>query len=118
MREAFSDRTVITIAHRLPTIIDYSKILVLSAGTVAEFGSPAELLRRPATTGGKGSFAGMVDQTGPAAAAFLRQGTLHTHEQFLHERIGSHYSAATPTQLPLRQSLGRGMTRHHLLLYD
>lgn len=36
--------TTITIAHRLQTIIDYDKVLVLDHGKVVEFGSPWELL--------------------------------------------------------------------------
>ena len=47
IREKFADRTVLTIAHRLNTILDSQKIIVMSAGRVAEVGSPAELLARP-----------------------------------------------------------------------
>lgn len=39
--------TVIAIAHRLRTIIDFDRILVLNAGEVAEYDSPAALLSRP-----------------------------------------------------------------------
>lgn len=40
------DTTVLTIAHRLNTIVDYDKILVLANGGVGEFGSPKKLLRK------------------------------------------------------------------------
>ncbi|KAG5950186.1 hypothetical protein E4U53_005410 [Claviceps sorghi] len=43
IREQFTDSTLIVIAHRLSTIADFDRILVLSEGTVAEFGSPREL---------------------------------------------------------------------------
>jgi len=44
IRREFADRTVLTVAHRLITIMDYDRIMVLRDGSVAEFGSPSELL--------------------------------------------------------------------------
>lgn len=41
---ALNGTTVLTIAHRLHTIIDFDKILVMSAGQVAEYDSPGALL--------------------------------------------------------------------------
>ncbi|XP_038059425.1 ATP-binding cassette sub-family C member 9-like [Patiria miniata] len=41
---AFADRTVLTIAHRIATIMDSDSILVLDDGHLAEYGSPSELL--------------------------------------------------------------------------
>ncbi|XP_071797862.1 multidrug resistance-associated protein 1-like [Asterias amurensis] len=46
IRTEFEDCTVITIAHRLNTIMDSSRILVLDAGEVAEFDTPSELIER------------------------------------------------------------------------
>ena len=37
---------VITIAHRLKTIIDYDRILVLGDGQVIQFGKPVDLIRQ------------------------------------------------------------------------
>lgn len=44
IRSEFKDRTILTIAHRLNTIMDSDRIIVLSFGEVAEFGAPQELL--------------------------------------------------------------------------
>ncbi|XP_065206378.1 multidrug resistance-associated protein 1-like [Planococcus citri] len=49
IRDEFSDCTVITIAHRLNTIQDYDKILILDGGCVVNFDS-AENLLNPANS--------------------------------------------------------------------
>ncbi|KAF9912167.1 hypothetical protein EC991_000577 [Linnemannia zychae] len=47
IRSEFKDRTILTIAHRIKTVMDSDKILVLERGRVEEFESPAVLLQRP-----------------------------------------------------------------------
>ncbi|XP_060650132.1 LOW QUALITY PROTEIN: probable multidrug resistance-associated protein lethal(2)03659 [Drosophila nasuta] len=44
IRNKFRECTVLTIAHRLNTIMDSDKVLVMDAGQLVEFGSPYELL--------------------------------------------------------------------------
>ncbi|KAI0471516.1 hypothetical protein GGR56DRAFT_654458 [Xylariaceae sp. FL0804] len=51
--------TIVTIAHRLATIVDYDKVLVLDHGAVVEYGHPHELLKKE-----DGSFRGMCDMSG------------------------------------------------------
>ncbi|KAK3596927.1 hypothetical protein CHS0354_002489 [Potamilus streckersoni] len=46
IRVEFADCTVLTIAHRLNTVMDYDRILVLDRGGVKEFDSPGSLLSR------------------------------------------------------------------------
>lgn len=45
IREETSDCTVITVAHRIPTVIDNDLVLVLGEGKILEYDSPAHLLR-------------------------------------------------------------------------
>lgn len=59
IRTEFSHCTVLTIAHRLDTIIDYDMVVVMDAGKVAESGSPSELLGRADSL-----FAGLVGELG------------------------------------------------------
>ena len=42
---AFKNKTVITIAHRISTIMNYDRVIVLDKGKVMEFDSPRELLK-------------------------------------------------------------------------
>ena len=44
IRVNFADKTVLTIAHRLDTIMDSDMVLVLDDGTVSSFASPSESL--------------------------------------------------------------------------
>ena len=47
IREEFNNHTVITVAHRIETILDSDVVAVLENGALVEFGSPKELLSRP-----------------------------------------------------------------------
>ncbi|XP_074845820.1 ATP-binding cassette sub-family C member 10 isoform X4 [Carettochelys insculpta] len=46
IRQRFADKTVLTIAHRLNTILDSDRVLVMHAGKMAELDSPAVLSKR------------------------------------------------------------------------
>lgn len=47
LRERFNNHTIIMIAHRLKSVIDFDKIAVLDHGKLAEFDSPEVLLAKP-----------------------------------------------------------------------
>jgi ABC-type multidrug transport system fused ATPase/permease subunit len=63
----FVGATILTIAHRLRTVIDSDKILVMHAGRVAEFASPADLLWNPC------SYLSQLVEATEAEAAWLRE---------------------------------------------
>ena len=54
----FRDRTIITIAHRINTILDSDRIVVLDHGNVAEFDTPLALIRQ------RGLFYDLVKEAG------------------------------------------------------
>jgi ATP-binding cassette subfamily C (CFTR/MRP) protein 1 len=49
IRDDFADRTIIAIAHRLNTIMDFDRIAVLDKGALVECDSPAVLLAMPSS---------------------------------------------------------------------
>lgn len=49
IRSEFNDCTVLTIAHRLKTIMDNDKIILLDNGMVKEFDTPENLLKDKAS---------------------------------------------------------------------
>ncbi|GBF89551.1 canalicular multispecific organic anion transporter [Raphidocelis subcapitata] len=63
IRTAFADCTVLTIAHRLHTIGDADRVMVLDAGQLVEFDSPGRLM---GVRGGV--FRGMVEEAGRSRA--------------------------------------------------
>ncbi|KAG5515915.1 hypothetical protein RHGRI_036827 [Rhododendron griersonianum] len=67
IREEFKSCTMLIIAHRLNTIIDSDRVLLLEAGRVVEYASPEELLQNDGS-----AFSKMVQSTGAANAQYLR----------------------------------------------
>ncbi|CAI0388766.1 unnamed protein product [Linum tenue] len=47
IREDFGSCTIISIAHRIPTVMDCDRVLVVDAGLAKEFDKPSNLLERP-----------------------------------------------------------------------
>lgn len=74
IREKFSDCTVLTIAHRLNTIIDSDRILVMDAGQAIEFDEAHTLLQNDG-----GVFNEMVKALGPQEYNRLAQCALEKY---------------------------------------
>lgn len=63
LREVFANCTIIAIAHRLNTLLDFDQVIVLSHGEVVEIGKPRELMKRPET-----AFSQLLHGSGSEAA--------------------------------------------------
>lgn len=68
IRTKFVNCTVLTIAHRLHTVMDSDRVLVMDAGRAVEFGLPFELLQNA-----DGHLRNLVNKTGSATAAILME---------------------------------------------
>lgn len=78
IRKQFAHCTVLTVAHRLHTIMDSDRVLVMDAGRAEEFGPPHEVLQLPA-----GIFREMVESTGKFN--IFRRNPINEHS-LLHDR--------------------------------
>lgn len=68
IRRRFEDCTVLTVAHRLHTIMDSDKVLVMDQGLVNQFDHPHLLLQEES-----GIFTGMVQSTGAQESERLKE---------------------------------------------
>merc|ERR1712224_725883 len=66
LHNSFEGATILSVAHRLDTVIENDFILVLGHGKVLEFGPPHELLQNP-----DGPFWSMVNDTGRRSSSVL-----------------------------------------------
>lgn len=83
IKKNFGELTMLTIAHRLNTIIESDRVLVMDAGCLVEFDEPIRLLQNK-----EGIFYSLVDQTGPAAASKLIEIAQQAHD----DRVAAGYS--------------------------
>ena len=67
IRERFKDTTVLTIAHRLDTIMDSDRIIVMEEGKIAEYDSPKILLNQKDSM-----FSKLINNMGEEAANHMR----------------------------------------------
>ncbi|KAI9203174.1 P-loop containing nucleoside triphosphate hydrolase protein [Polychytrium aggregatum] len=82
--EKFKHRTVVTIAHRLNSIIDYTKIVVMGHGKILELGAPWELLEHESS-----EFHKLVMETGEANAELLKDMAISAKEVQASQQSGA-----------------------------
>lgn len=92
----FKNRTVLTIAHRLDTVINSDYILAMDAGRMMELDTPVNLLKNPDSF-----FYQLVDSAGDRAEALRNAAFAHAkqREAELNQRPVERVRAATVTQL-------------------
>ena len=86
IQKNFGNLTMLTIAHRLNTIIESDRVLVMDAGCVKEFDEPYKLLQDK-----EGIFRSLVDQTGELAAKKLCDIAQQSHDK----RVAAGYDFKT-----------------------
>ncbi|ESW20774.1 hypothetical protein PHAVU_005G013500 [Phaseolus vulgaris] len=115
IRQEFQSCTMLIIAHRLNTIIDCNRILLLDSGRVLEYSSPEELLQNEGS-----AFYKMVQSTGEANAEYLCSlvfGRTENNDEYkkelenhMRQLASTHWTAAT--QFAIASTLS---SLHHLL---
>ncbi|PCH35119.1 multidrug resistance-associated ABC transporter [Wolfiporia cocos MD-104 SS10] len=68
IRQEFAESTILTIAHRLRTVIDYDRVMLLDQGRIAEFDKPAALLADPSS-----KFCALCKATGKNEFSILKK---------------------------------------------
>ncbi|XP_048588672.1 ATP-binding cassette sub-family C member 4 isoform X2 [Nematostella vectensis] len=95
IRNKFHDCTVLTIAHRLNTVMDSDSVMVLDAGRLVEFDEPYVLLLNS-----QGFFSQLVEQTGEKTAANLRESARQAYE-LRHDNDAEDTNGVRPDDEPL-----------------
>eukprot|EP01052_Picozoa_sp_SAG31_P006857 SAG31_NODE_320_length_17748_cov_4.201881_16_plen_347_part_00 len=99
LREKFKGKTLLCVAHRLRTVIEMDRIVVMANGKVAEFAAAADLLDDKTS-----KFSTMVDATGPSSAASLRSAAAQKRLQRV-EKIATRLNSREETTRVLEESV-------------
>jgi len=102
IKDKFRDCTVVTIAHRLNTVMDYDRIMVLKAGKIVQFDEPCELFKDK-----NGEFVQLVEQAGPVEAARLEMLAKEAKElrQLIRERTQQTYPGFNVARSKTREEI-------------
>ncbi|CAO3607783.1 unnamed protein product [Cunninghamella echinulata] len=85
IREEFSNSTIITIAHRIRSIIDYDRVLVLDHGKIVEYDSPYALLQDK-----NGVFRSMCEKSGELDILENMAEQSHNGKSIIEELVDNH----------------------------
>ncbi|XP_021935708.1 multidrug resistance-associated protein 4-like isoform X2 [Zootermopsis nevadensis] len=91
VRRKFADCTVLTIAHRLHTVMDSDRILVVDTGSVVEFDHPYILLKNK-----NGALSQMVQETGHTMTESLFRVAQTCYEEHLENSVKKDNTISTP----------------------
>ena len=70
MMQAFRGKTLLCIAHRLRTILNFDRVCVMDQGQIVEVGEPSDLFYN-----GKGAFRDLCEESGITSHDFVRLGS-------------------------------------------
>lgn len=79
IREKFGSHTILTVAHKLDSILDYDKVIVLEEGRIIETGVPYDLLVEEGSHFRQLYYAGYNLEAGFGSASESRSGSGSTY---------------------------------------
>ena len=115
IRSEFQDHTIIAIAHRLDTILDFDQVIVMDQGAILETGNPMLLLQDGKEDGDPSQFALLYESLDHSMVSSMMPLSAGEGKP-LSRREGKRRSPFYPTQGPpsLRDSLAQSILSNRM----